>query len=183
MAEEEVRSASQESESVPDARESAPVSADSGQSEAPAKVLPPGVRFAIAAAIVLLLLFLVSWAGVRQANEMRRAELGKGVDAIAAALTIPLLETASVQYEGRRSRLQRVAGDIASAAGYQQVTITDAEGRVLASVDKNLERATIPEMAAPADKRDKVSGGVLLVTRDIKIGPTRLGSVRIGTSP
>lgn len=120
--------------------ETAPPSAPAETPAAPVK------RQLGLAAVVLVLLALVTWAlGVRAGAEAKRRSL-EGLRAAAAA--------AAVAQRGG-AEPQALAEWIAREAGYRSVAFVTPEGRVVGATDSTLTTATPPPNAAEAVEHQK----------------------------
>jgi hypothetical protein len=141
----------------------------------------PALRQIAMAAIALVLIALVSVALEIQARGRERAALGKGLDSLGATLVVPLLEARSVVNTNRAARLQPLVEGIAEAGGYESVTLTDADGAVLATTDTRLKGQVVePLKSAPEKAAVGDADGAIQADRAI-VGPggERLGAVRV----
>ena len=123
------------------------------------------------------------WAQGIRLNAVRRESFGRGIDGVAAALAIPVIETKSVRLENRTARLQSVVEAIKLAGQYDLMVVTDANGNVLASTDTSLQGQTLKEMATvktPTTEKD-VDGFVEAVCAINAEGGNKVGALRIRT--
>lgn len=132
--------------------------------------------FGVVAAGIVAFALLVWVQGIRMSAERREA-FGRGVDGIASALAIPVIETGSRTSNNRQARLQSTIESVQRTGKYESVTVTDANGNVLASTNTALQGQTIKEMAnAKWPTTEKEANGVIEATTSI----TNDGGVKIG---
>lgn len=136
---------------------------------------------AIVVAVILAFAGLVWAQGIRLSHEKREA-FGRGVDGLAAALAIPVVETGSVRAENRLARLQSIVESVQRAGHYEVIVVTDANGNVVASTDTSLQGQTLKDMVsvkAPATEKE-TDGIVEAVTSiDAAMGGNKVGSLRV----
>jgi len=123
------------------------------------------------------------WAQGIRLNAVRRESFGRGVDGVAAALAIPVIETKSVRLENRTARLQSIVEAIKLAGQYDVMVVTDTNGNVLASTDTSLQGQTLKDMAevkSPTTEKD-ADGFVEAVCAINAEGGNKVGALRIRT--
>lgn len=151
-------------------------------SEAPKhKQISPTVMLASLVLAGILAFALLVWAqGVRTAG-VRRAAFGRGIDGLAAALAIPVVELGSLRFENRGERLQKIIETVQRSGDYSSVVVTDANGNVLATTDTSLKGQTVAELAkakAPATVKE-IDGGVEASVAIYNDGSSRIGALRV----
>lgn len=124
---------------------------------------------------------LLVWIEGVKAAAMRREAFARGTDGLAAALSLPLLETKSVRFENRKSRLQGVVDAVNRGGRYASVVVTDGTGVVVASTDTSLQGQTLSEAGkakSPGEARD-VEGQIEAWSAINTDGGEKIGAVRI----
>lgn len=141
----------------------------------------PALRQIAMAVIALVLIALVSIALEIQARGRERAALGKGLDSLGATMVVPLIEARSVVNANRAARLQPLVEAIAQSGGYESVTLTDADGGVLATTDTRLKGQVVEAMKnAPSMASVTDADGAIQADRAV-FGPgdERIGAIRV----
>jgi hypothetical protein len=111
----------------------------------------PRARAMAGWAIMVFLVLFVWWTGTLRAMGAETAGLARGADALAVSLVPGLLDRNPV-------KLERLLQKIAEEAGYASVTVSDPEGKVLASTDATQKDLSRPELARAPDKAEVVGG-------------------------
>lgn len=120
--------------------------------------LRTNVRMAALAGIGLLMLILVVAASnVRLASGIR-AERAKTVNALAYALREPVLQQDP-------PKLRTLLEGMATAAGYERLTVTDPSGKVIASTDRRFDDTTIKELATTTQEPKFEQSGAQQIAR------------------
>lgn len=110
----------------------------------------------------LVLLAIVVFALNMRAEGIRVAELRRSADAISVLLRDPVLARDN-------AKMARILQDTSVAAGYSRMTVTGAQGLVLASTDRTLQGKTIKGLTTAQSESRKVDGKQH-VTRAILLG-------------
>ncbi len=109
----------------------------------------PTVKLAAVVLAGILTLAVLFWAqGIRTTLEKQEA-FRRGIDGLASALVIPVLETKSVVNENRSARLQGIIESVQRSGSYDVVVVTDPQGNVLATTDTSLKGQIVKDMADP----------------------------------
>ena len=117
----------------------------------PTLLNPQYRRLIIATGVVIVLLTVTSWAGTVRTNRAKVDTFRSAVSAIAASLRQDLMDANSQRTDTGRARPGPLLIEVAKAGGYRVVTMTDENGKVLASTDKNLEGERVDEEDLPDD--------------------------------
>lgn len=111
----------------------------------------PRARSIAGWAIMVFLVFFVWWTGTLRAMGAETAGLARGADALAASLVPSLLERNPL-------KLERLLQKVAEEANYASVTVSDPEGKVLASTDPTQKDLSRPELSRAPEKAEVVGG-------------------------
>jgi hypothetical protein len=124
----------------------------------------PAVRMVVAAGCFLLMLALVVYGLESKAANRVNAEIARGVDALSGPASLFIIQNSP-------DRTKKFVDSVQSAGDYQEVTLTDGSGKVLASTDAAKNGTAIP-LPSPAISQAKLStvGGDTKVVRTISIG-------------
>ena len=149
--------------------------------KSPQRPVNPTVQLTGVVVAAILAFALLVWAqGVRTAA-VRREAFGRGVDGIAAALAIPVLETGSRVNTNRDARLQAILNSIQRTSKLESIVVTDATGNVIASTDTSQQGQTVVEMSkakSPAVQMER--DGVIESTTSISTdGGDMIGALRV----
>jgi len=147
----------------------------------PATVQRPTLVLAAFVLAGVLAIGLLVWIEGIKSAAMRREAFARGVDGLAASLTIPLLETRSVRFENRKSRLQGVLDAINREGRFVSVVVTDPSGLVVATTDTSLQGQTLQEAAkvkSPGVAKD-VEGTVEAWSAVKTDGGETIGALRV----
>lgn len=127
-------------------------------------------------AISLFLLIVVFMTVSAAAERTRQNAIADQIDGLSKAMTPALLERDNV-------KLLRLVENISKAAGYESMTITDDEGKVLATTNRNSDFTVIKELSqAPLDAKTKKKEGNIVITRAITLGDDNvIGAMEIIT--
>jgi len=117
----------------------------------PTLLNPQYRRYIIATGIVVVLLTLTSWVGAIRTNSARVDTFRSATSALAASLRPDLMDANSQRTDSGRIRLGPLVTNVAKAGGYRVVTMTDENGKVLASTDKNLEGSSLDTNGYPTE--------------------------------
>ncbi|MBS1714457.1 MAG: hypothetical protein JST30_08995 [Armatimonadetes bacterium] len=147
----------------------------------PAAVQRPTLVLAAFVLAGVLAIGLLVWIEGIKAAAMRREAFARGVDGLAASLSLPLLETRSVRFENRKSRLQGVLDAINREGRFVSVVVTDPEGTVVATTDTSLQGQKLPEggMAKSPGTAKDVEGTVEVWTSVTTDGGEKIGALRV----
>ena len=119
----------------------------------PVRSFRANLRMAALAGIGLLMLVLVVAASnVRLANGIRE-ERAKSVSALAYALREPILQQDP-------PKLRSLLEGIATAGGYERVSVTDPAGKVVASTDRKFDDTEIKELSTTIQEATLVRAGI-----------------------
>lgn len=147
----------------------------------PSKPANPTVQLLGIVVAGILAFALLVWAqGVRMAAERREA-FGRGIDGLAAALAIPVIETGSRVSDNRQARLQSTIESIQRAGKYDTLVVSDASGNVIASTNTALSGQTIKAMAeAKSPTTEKEANGMIEATSAIlNDGGVKIGALQV----
>lgn len=144
---------------------------------------PPSPTVMLAATVFagILAIGLLVWVqGIRTASIQRQA-FGRGIDGLAASLTIPVMDLQSVRFANRGERLQGMIESIQRRGDYESVVVTDASGTVLATTDTSLSGQVIKEFAEKGFKGGvkDVNGVTEAVAPIMAESGDRLGTLRV----
>jgi len=152
----------------------------SDEQTAPAdkKPMPKWLRQMVLALICLLIIVLVFWSAMLRMEGVKRKELSRGVDAVASLLTQSLLER-------KPDKLRQTIESVATAGHYDRITVTDAQGAVIASTDRTVEGTARPEMVkASTPAQTDLKQGRYVVTRAVNLGEgNMIGAVEVVVAP
>ena len=157
-----------ETESAPESSKPAPV-------HRPTLLLVAFVLAGVAA------IGLLVWIEGIKAAAMRREAFARGIDGLSASLSLPLLETRSVRFENRKSRLQGLLDSVNREGRFVSVVMTDASGLVVATTDTSLQGPSLAEgqkAKAPGVAKD-VEGLVEVWTAVNTEGGEKIGALRV----
>lgn len=143
---------------------SEPVAANPIQKSAKIDLQGPAARMVISALALLLLLAAVVFGMESKAKSRVNDQIARGVDALSGPASLFILQNSA-------DRTKKFVDSVKSAGEYEEVTLTDGAGRVLASTDSARAKETIP-LPSPAPFKARLStvGEDLKVYRAISIG-------------
>ena len=122
----------------------------------------------------LLLAGLVGWSSLISAEGKKRESIARSVDALAE--TMP-------EYFIQRSftKIERMVTKVVDSAGYETVSVTDPQGKVIASSNRAMSGKDIGELKNSITKaRLGTDGDVYVIRRSIFLaGDTKLGGVEV----
>ncbi|HXH62111.1 MAG TPA: hypothetical protein VNI20_12230 [Fimbriimonadaceae bacterium] len=109
--------------------------------------------------LVAVLIIVTSWAGSIFTENAKREALAADVQALAASLKTPMLETMAMKNATARARLKTIAVEVAKAGGYTSLVIADSRGVILATTTGKLEPKTVDlktlsKASAKVERRD-----------------------------
>lgn len=141
------------------------------------KPLPVWARYAVAALIILALLWLQSLAASRRVAAAERAATIEGAEAVGALFA----ETRAAGSAAIDTvRVRKMVEAVRATGAYESVTFVAAGGRVVASTDKNLESGAVQDLAKPpAEAKGKTSAGSLVVDVPVSYGGGPVGTLRL----
>ena len=146
----------------------------------PTLLNPQYRRLIIATGVVIVLLTVTSWAGSVRTNRAKVDTFRSAASAIAVALRQDIMDANSQRTDTGRARLGPLVTNVAKAGGYRVVTVTDEDGKVLASTDTSLEGESVETDGFSAKSTDvrKTNYGYQ-ATAPIKIGESVIGYLLI----
>lgn len=141
---------------------------------------PRVVQISALLAGILTIAILVWIQGVRM-GVVKRSAFAKGIDGLAAALAIPVLETSSQRFENRTDRLQKTIESIQRSGQFQSLVVVDGNGVVLATTDTSLKGQTVLEMKdmKSPSKVKEVDSIIEVSAPIIGDGGTAIGALRV----
>jgi hypothetical protein len=150
------------------------------QQERPTLMSPTTRNLIMGTAIVVILLTLTAWSGAIRTENAKRDGLRADVAALAMAFKYPLLEANSLRTSAGRERLAPILAEVARAGGYHALTLTDAEGKVLATTEGTLIES-VPEGDLPKSPRvGRVEAG-LSASAPVMLGGAPIGYLFVET--
>lgn len=164
-------------EAKPEAPQPQPASqpaTSAGPSTKPPKQLSTTALVVIGSAIVLALFALQIWSSGNNVRHARRQGVLRCTESLAASFRQYLLDR-------NPERTRRALVDVAQAGKFEEVTLTDAAGNVLASTDRSKELKSIRLPRTPAIRPDVTfQGGRMSVVKAVVVGGDNvLGNLRI----
>lgn len=136
--------------------------------------LPAWARPLIFFGAGIVLAGLVGWSSLISAEGKKRESIARSVDALAE--TMP-------EYFIQRSftKIERMVTKVVDSAGYETVTVTDPQGKVIASSNRAMSGKDIGDLKNSITKaRLGTDGDVYVIRRSIFLaGDTKLGGLEV----
>ncbi|MBX3110758.1 MAG: hypothetical protein KF857_02015 [Fimbriimonadaceae bacterium] len=142
------------------------------------KPMATWLRQIVLTGICLLIILLVFWSSMLRMESVRRKELSRGVDALSPLLASSLLER-------KPDKLRQTLQALAASGRYERVTVTDAQGAVIASTDRTVEGTARPDLVkAPTPAMTDLKQGRYIITRAVNLGESNMiGAVEVVVVP